>query len=256
MPKTIHVRTAELTAAELAEGRATLDAAVAAGCVSALFVLGYLASNLESQLEATPDNDRVRRAVGVIRAWAEGQDADLPVVLPLGHLPGVDPWQPQGYCGICCGLWQTDAERDAAHAGTLQPPEPAAGLDPSWTEEDEAAYAAAAVVEEPAAPAVDAERRAMRWQQVAEAVAAGLAEPPREVRISVDGWSLTLVVETPEQVRAWAAALAVGEPEVRVYKQPRGAVVRETYAAIGHPFAVRVACVEAPPVRALAGVAA
>lgn len=255
MPKTIHVRTAELTVAELAEGRATLDAAAAAGRLSALFVLGYLASNLETQLEATPDNDRVRSAVGVIRAWAEAQDADLPVVLPLGHKPGVDPWQPQGYCGICGGLWQTDAERDAAHAG--EELAPAEVVDASWTEADEAAYVA--VAEEPATPAADAGRRAMRWQQVADAIAAGLAAPPSEVRISVDGWSLTLQVETPEQVRAWAAALAVGEPEVRVFKQPRGAVVRETYAAIGHPFAVRVACVEAlsaPPVRALAGVAA
>lgn len=107
------------------------------------------------------------------------------------------------------------------------------------------------VVDDPRGRAEVRDRRADRWAQVSAVIAAGLVGPPAEVRISEDGWSLTLTVASEAEVRAWAspAALDAGDIEVRVYSPGKSAVVREITASRSHPYAVRIACVEGlPPV--------
>jgi len=88
-----------------------------------------------------------------------------------------------------------------------------------------------------------ADRRAERWQLVADAVAAG-APLPNEVRIAEDGWSVHVRVADEAAVNAFGAAagLDVGQLATRVYSPKRGTVVRETSLERVHPCGLRVWC--------------
>ena len=54
----------------------------------------------------------VAAALAQVITAPEGAEVRL-----LRHRPGVEAGAPDGYCGICVGLWASDAERDAAHIG-------------------------------------------------------------------------------------------------------------------------------------------
>lgn len=148
-----------------------------------------------------------------------------------------------GHCGRSCA-----GEQDLADEPRRE--NSPAGRDAEYATQSVGALAAVATTGPPAdpLPAVDVEaavRRTLRWQLVAGAIATAAVAPPREVRISDDGWSVELRVSDEAQVRAWGDVLGIADTlAARIYTPRRGVVQREVSVRQAHPWQVVVSYVE------------